>query len=222
MSSRLPQATYPLGLTLFALFLAAYKAVSLTIDMGADLSTFLSIVGLDALFLSILFLIALCQGYLGLRWLPVILMVGLFFLILLYLVDCFVLLALDEHANLFDVSRYAPEWAVVQSFFDFSAYLAILLLLIAFFVSSASTPTMKRAGLALVGAAVFATGLSVASVPRPLQRYAMLSPHQLMDGLALHSEVTSYSDADMAFYASLKREAADIPVSRPDIILLVV
>lgn len=222
MSSRLPQAAYPLGLTLFALFLAVYKAVSLTIDMGAGLSTFLSVVGLDALFLSILFLIALWESHLGQKWLRVILRVSLFFLALLYLIDCFVLLALDEHADLFDVSRYAPEWAVVQSFFDFSAYLAILLLLMAFFVSRASTPMIKRAGLALVGVAFFATGLSVASAPRPLQRYAMLSPHLLMDGLALRTEVTGYSDTDMAFYASLKREAVDIPVSRADIILLVV
>lgn len=222
MSSRLSQATYPLGLTLFALFLAVYKAVSLTNDMGADVFSALSIVGLDGLFLSILFLMALLQSYTKPRWLRITFSLVLFLLIFFYLIDCSVLLALDEHATLFDVGRYTVEWGVVQSFFDVSTYLAILLLLISVLVSLGSTAFVRRAGLSLVVVALFATGLSAAWAPQPLRHYAMLSPHDLMDGMAPRMEVTGYSDAEVAFYASLKREAADIPGSRPDIILLVV
>ena len=74
---------------------------------------------------------------------------------LFYLVDSFVLLALSEHASLFEISRYAPEWGVVLSFFDGRAYFAILLLLVSVFVVVRSSPAMKVAGLTLLGSRGF-------------------------------------------------------------------
>ena len=222
MNSRLSQATYPLGLALFALILAIYKAIKLTIDMGADTSITLSIVGLDAFFLSILFLLAMLQAFFRLSWLRIISSLVLLFLTLFYLVDCFVLFALDEHANLFEIGRYTPEWRVVESFFDFKAYLAIFLLLISFWLTPVATTFIRMTGLLLLVATVLAATFSAGRAPQPLKHYAMLSPHYLLDSITKAGEVTGYSHAEMEFYAGLKREAADIPVSRPDVILLVI
>ena len=222
MNSRLSQATYPLGLALFALILAIYKAIKLTIDMGADTSITLSIVGLDAFFLSILFLLAMLQAFFRLSWLRIISSLVLLFLTLFYLVDCFVLFALDEHANLFEIGRYTPEWRVVESFFDFKAYLAIFLLLISFWLTPVATTFIRMTGMLLLVATVLAATFSAGRAPQPLKHYAMLSPHYLLDSITKAGEVTGYSHAEMEFYAGLKREAADIPVSRPDVILLVI
>lgn len=221
MNPRLSKATYPLGLALFALILAIYKAISLTIDMGADTSMALSLVGLDAFSLSILFLLALLQAFLRLSWLRVIFSLVLFFLTLVYLVDCFVLLALDEHANLFDIGRYTPEWGVVHSFFDFKAYLAILLLLLSLWLTPVATNFIRMTGLSLLVVAVLAATFSAARAPQPLEHYAMLSPHNLLGTITKTGDIQGYSGAEIAFYAGLKREAVDVPVSRPDIILLV-
>ena len=222
MNSRLSQATYPLGLALFALILAIYKAIKLTIDMGADTSITLSIVGLDAFFLSILFLLAMLQAFFRLSWLRIISSLVLLFLTLFYLVDCFVLFALDEHANLFEIGRYTPEWRVVESFFDFKAYLAIFLLLISFWLTPVATTFIRMTGMLLLVATVLAATFSAGRAPQPLKHYAMLSPHYLLDSITKAGEVTGYSHAEMEFYAGLKREAADIPVSRPDVVLLVI
>ena len=222
MNSRLSQATYPLGLALFALILAIYKAIKLTIDMGADTSVTLSIVGLDAFFLSILFLLAMLQAFFRLSWLRIISSLVLLLLTLFYLVDCFVLFALDEHANLFEIGRYTPEWRVVESFFDFKAYLAIFLLLISFWLTPVATTFIRMTGMLLLVATVLAATFSAGRAPQPLKHYAMLSPHYLLDSITKAGEVTGYSHAEMEFYAGLKREAADIPVSRPDVILLVI
>lgn len=216
------QATYPLGLALFALILAIYKAISLAVDMGADTSVVWSVLGLDAFFLSVLFLLALLQAYLRLSWLRIIFSLVSLFLTLVYLVDCFVLLALDEHASLFDIGRYTPEWGVVKSFFDFRAYLAILLLLISLWLTPVASTFIRMTGMFLLAVSVLAAISSTAWAPQPLKHYAMLSPHYLLDSITDTGEVTGYSDAEMAFYAGLKREAADIPVTRPDIILLVI
>ena len=127
MSTRVFQPFYPVGLVIFALLLAGYKAARLVIEMGADWVSFLTLIGLDAFYVSLLLLIALLQAHTRQQWLRIISWVLLVLMTLFYLVDSFVLLALDEHANLFELGRYVPEWGVVLSFFDSSAYLAILL-----------------------------------------------------------------------------------------------
>jgi phosphoglycerol transferase MdoB-like AlkP superfamily enzyme len=222
MKEHISKATYPLGLTLFALLLAVYKAVNLSIDLGAGMLTVWSLVSLDMFFLSILFLLALVHSYTRLTWLRLLLGLVLFSLTLIYLIDCFVLLALDEHAELLDISRYIPEWGVVKSFFDVRVYTVIFLLLISFLVTPKSAPSIRSAGLFLVVGSLFATGFSVAYAPQPLKHYAMLSPHQLIDSMATSVELASYSDAEMAFYAGFKPDTVNIPDSKPDIILLVV
>lgn len=222
MNPLFSQASYPLGLALFALLLAFYKAASLMAEMGGDGSTLLNLVGLDALFLSLLFIVALLKSYTRPKILGATLWLLLFCMTLFYLVDSFVLLALNEHASLFEVGRYASEWGVVLSFFDRSAYFAILLLLVLMFLFRKSSMAVKRFGLTLLAVALISTCLSALTAPRPLRFYAMLSTHELFGMVGSRQVVTSYSTAEVQFYAALKREAVAPPPSKPDIILLIV
>jgi len=222
MNPRFAQASYPLGLVLFALFLAFYKAASLMTGMGGDSITLLELVGLDALYLSLVFIVALLRSYTRLRFPGAALWLVLFCMTLFYLVDSFVLLALNEHASLFEIGRFVPEWGVVLSFFDRRAYIAILLLLVSMFVFLRSSPAVKRFGLTLLVAALIATGMSAMSSPQPLRFYAMLNTHALFGRMGSQQAVTSYSSAEMQFYASLKREAVIFPNPEPNIILLIV
>jgi lipoteichoic acid synthase len=222
MSTRIFQPFYPVGLVIFAVLLVVYKAARLVIEMGADWISFLTLIGLDAFYISLLLLIALLQAHTGQRWLRVISWVLLVLMTLFYLVDSFVLLALDEHARLFAIGRYVPEWGVVLSFFDTSAYLAILLLLVSMFAFLKPGQAVKKSGLLLLVIALFSAGLSAVYSPRPLRPYAMLSIQDILDGLGPQKVLTSYSEEEIAFYAGLKREAASIPLTKPDIILLIV
>ncbi|MGB5486078.1 MAG: LTA synthase family protein [Lysobacterales bacterium] len=222
MNRHLSQAFYPLGLTLFVLFLAFYKSASLMKEMGADGITFLNIMGLDALFLSLLFLIALLQSSTRLKSLRILFVLILFSLTLFYLVDSFVLLALDTHASLFEIGRYTPEFGVVLSFFDIAAYLALFLLLVSVFVLIKATPVVKKAGLFLLVVSLLATGITAVSAPLPLRSYAILSPHDLLERIRPQQPVLAYSEAEMAFYAGLRPAATLIPPTRPNIILLVI
>ena len=222
MNPHTSQASYPFGLVLFALLLAIYKAVILTTEMGADWYRFVILLGLDAFFLSLLLLLVLLQGFVRLKWLRIIVWVALTFLAFYYLVDSFVLLALDEHVSLFEIGRYAPEWGVVLSFFDTTAYMAILLLLVSMFVSLKSTAAVNRLSFFMLACILLLAVLSAVSAPRTLRTYAMLSPQNLLEGMAPGQIMASYSDQEIAFYAGLKRKAAAVPVSKPDIILLIV
>ena len=169
MNPRPTHASYPLGLVLFVLFLAGYKAVILTTDIGADGFTFLLFVGLDAFYLFLFLVVALLQAYIRPKWLRAILWLLLIFMTLLYLVDSFVLLALDEHAGLFEISRYTPEWGVILSFFKLSTYIFVLLFLLSLFVFVKATARVKKFGSILLFFILFAAGSSVISTPGPLK-----------------------------------------------------
>lgn len=222
MNRSISQASYPFGLVLFALLLAIYKALTLTVEMEADWYRFMILLGLDAFFLSLLFLLASLQGFVQLKWLRIVVWLALSFLAFYYLVDSFVLLALNEHASLFEIGRYAPEWSVVLSFFDTTAYMAILLFLILMFAGLKSNTVVGRFGLVMFASTLLLAGLSAVSAPQTLRNYAMLSPQNLLQGMAPQQGTASYSDQEIKFYGGLKREAADIPASEPDIILLIV
>ncbi|MDH4018442.1 MAG: sulfatase-like hydrolase/transferase [Xanthomonadales bacterium] len=216
------QPFYPVGLVTFAVLLAAYKAARLVIEMGADWVSFFTLMGLDALYISLLLLIALLHAHTRQQWLRVVSWILLVLMTLFYLVDSFVLLALDEHARLFEIGRYAPEWGVVLSFFDARAYLAILFLLASMFVFLAPVRVVKKFGLLLLLIALFSAVLSAVYAPRPLRPYAMLGIEEILAGFGTKQELTFYSEQEIAFYAGLKQDAVAIPQSKPDIILLVV
>jgi len=222
MSTRVFQPFYPVGLVIFALLLAGYKAARLVIEMGADWISFLALIGLDAFYVSLLLLIALLQAHTRQQWLRIISWVLLVLMTLFYLVDSFVLLALDEHANLFELGRYVPEWGVVLSFFDSSAYLAILLLLVSMLGFLKPVRIVRKSGLLLLLIALLSAGFSAVYSPRPLRSYAMLDIEEILDGLGPQQKLNAYSEEEIAFYAGLNQEAAAIPLSKPDIILLVV
>ena len=216
------QPCYPLGLVLFALFIAFYKAAGLVSEMGADAYAFWVLIGLDAFFLAVLFLIALLQSLTRVKWVRTVFWLVLFFMTLFYLVDSFVVLALDAHASLFEIGRYAPEWRVAMGFVDMPSYLAVLLLLPSMFICPRVLPVAQKIGLALLVAAIFSVGLTANSVQQPLRSYAVLSTHGLLQGMGPQPVVTRYSKDEMEFYARLEQEAVIIPASKPDIILLII
>lgn len=216
------QAFYPLGMVLFGLLLAAYKAAGLAFEMGADWRQFAVFAGLDAFFLTLLSAFALLSGIARHWWLRAIAYSVLVAATFLYLVDSFVLLALDEHASLFEIGRYAPEWGVVLSFFDTAAYLAILLWLISLFVFVRSTHAVKKFGVVLFVSAFLFSAANSFYAPVSLRPYAMLEPLALLEPSGSQQAEAMYTAQELQFYGGLKRETVIVPASKPDIILLVV
>ncbi len=215
------EASYPVGLVLFVVSIATYKALNLTVEMGAQWYRFLIFAALDAFYLSFVFLLALLSVFTRPAWLRLTFTLLIILLTLFYLVDSFVLLALDEHASLFEIARYGLEWGVVLSFFDLTALIAISLLVLCVFISLQPTSPVKRIGLFLLLLAFLAAGLGT-TAPRPLQGYAMLSPQLLLEDVGARQVIETYSEEEIAFYAGLKSEPVLIPASNPDIILLIV
>lgn len=194
----------------------------LSIEMTAGWQTFLIFIGLDAFYLALVLLVGILRGFSG----PVILRTALWLLLVfmsfIYLVDSFVLLALDEHAPLFEIGRYSPELGVVLSFFDAMAYAAILLLLILMFFGCAFTPAVKKTSIAWLFTVLLFGGLAIFYAPQPLARYAMLSPTKLLESMDPQPTAPSYTAEQAGFYIGMEREAVAIPAAKPDIILLVI
>lgn len=220
--SRGRQASYPLGLVVFVLLLAAYKAIRLTVDMGAGWERSVQLLGADAVYLALVFLLALMQVVARRKWLRTGIWLVLFMLASFYLVDSLSLLALDQHATLFEIGRYAPEWGVVASFFDTQVVTATGLMLIALIVRAKPGPALLRSALILSGAAMLAAGFSLVYTPSPLQRYAVLDPVQLLENPGRRQPVSDYTPEEIAFYSGFGPGPASIPAGKPDIILLVV
>jgi len=215
-------AGYPFGILLFALVLALYKAIMLTMEMGMGWYAPLYFVGLDAFFLALLFFVVILQSHSRSNFLHVAFWLLLAFLTFVYLLDSFVLLALDEHVSLFDFGRYSVEWGIVQSFFDATAYGAVLLFLIALFLVCSFTRVLKRLSYAaFIGLLLFGV-LCEGYAPKPLARYAMLNPVDVWAAFGPQTPVSSYSAEELEFYAGLRQKKADIPASKPNIILLVI
>jgi lipoteichoic acid synthase len=222
MRTRDRQACYPLGLVVFVLLLAVYKAIRLTADMGAGWGRSVPLLGADAFYLALIFLLALLQGASGRQWLRATARLVLFVLMLYYLVDSLVLLALDQHVSLFEIGRYAPEWGIVTSFFDAKVLTVAGLMLVAVFIRTKPEPAVLRTGLILSGAALLAAGFNLVYAPSPLRHYAVLDPVQLLENPGRRQPVTAYTPEEIAFYSVFGPAPASIPASKPDIILLVV
>jgi len=216
------KTNFPLGLILFVLAVAIYKAAMLTVEMAADWQTFFIFAGLDAFYIALLLLIGILRGFTGSGTLRTALWLLLVFMSFIYLVDSFVLLALDEHAPLFEIGRYSPEMGVVLSFFDATAYAAIFLLLVSMFVACAFTSVVRRTSLVLLLLTLLSSGLAAVYAPQALARYAMLSPGELLESIGPQPAVPVYSAQQIGFYAALKQEEVAIPAAKPDIILLVI
>lgn len=226
MIERLNKKVFPFGLVLFALALAVYKAVLLNLEIGAAWQTALVLAGLDLFFIALVLLMAILHALPRGSAIAVLFRITLRALLLLmtgiYLIDSFVLLAVDDRPALFDIGRYAMEWGVVESFFDVWAYGAILLLLICLFYVRVFTPALRNFSLGLLAVTFLWGVLSAVHAPPPLLRYAMLNPVGLIEDFRYQQPAPSYSLEQMDFYSGLKRESVEIPESRPDIILLVV
>ena len=99
MIKRLDKKLVPVGPVLFALAIAVYKATVLTFAIGAGLQTLLVLTGLDLVFITLLLLLAILHAKSrGAALFRIVLRVLLVLMTGIYLVDSFVLLALDDHA----------------------------------------------------------------------------------------------------------------------------
>jgi hypothetical protein len=213
---------FPLGLVLFALALAVYKAAIISVDAGAGWQAWSILFGLDLFYLSFLLLLAIVIGTLKpriLRW-PV------WFLLLImtaiYLVDSFVLLALDDHADLFDIGRYGLEDGVVLSFFDTTAYVLIASLVLSLFISSDFSAGLKKLSISLWMVTLLLGIAAERYSTSAWNRYAMLSPASVLEGMSAQKDVSNYSKQQIAFYADQSQQGAEIPAAKPNIILVVV
>lgn len=213
---------FPLGLVLFALALAVYKAAIISVDAGAGWQAGSILFGLDLFYLSFLLLLAIVIGILKpriLRW-PV------WFLLLImtaiYLVDSFVLLALDDHADLFDIGRYGLEDGVVLSFFDTTAYVLIASLVLSLFISSDFSAGLKKLSMSLWMVTLLLGIAAERYSTSGWNRYAMLSPASVLEGMSAQKDVSNYSKQQIAFYADQGQQGAEIPAAKPNIILVVV
>ena len=204
------------------LIVAFYKAMVLKLGMMAGWSAFVILIGLDAFYLSLLFLTATLTGFARAKWLRISLWLVLVLFSALYLVDSFVLLALDEHAPMFDIGRYSVEPGVVLSFFDVIAWAAILLFLVSVFFTCDFSPLVKKTSIFMLLATLVFGGLSAVYAPGPLLRYSMLSPGELLEGFRPQQQVSSYTGEQIKFFAGLEPEATAFPALKPDIILLIV
>jgi hypothetical protein len=165
----------------------------LSASMMVDWRAFLLLVGQDSFYLSILLFLGILHGVSQSRLLARFFWLSLLFLTVTYLVDSFVLLALSEHAPLFDVGRYALEPDVVLSFFDSKAIVAIVLLLVLMLFNSAYGTTGRRLSYLLMVVALAASVFSFIHAPLPLARYAMLSPARLIEMLKPSSTESVYT-----------------------------
>ena len=213
---------FPLGLVLFALALAVYKAAIISVDAGAGWQAWSILFGLDLFYLSFLLLLAIVIGTLKpgiLRW-PV------WFLLLImtaiYLVDSFVLLALDDHADLFDIGRYGLEDGVVLSFFDTTAYVLIASLVLSLFIYSDFSAGLKKLSISLLMVTLLLGVAAESYSTTAWNRYAMLSPASVLEGMSAQKNVSNYSKQQITFYAEQSQQGAEIPAAKPNIILLVV
>jgi len=213
---------YPLGLVLFALALAVYKAAMLSAGSPDALSAWALYLGLDLFYISFLLLVAVLFGFTKTWILRIPLWLLMTFMAAIYLVDSFVLLALDDHADLFDIGRYGLEDGVVLSFFDTTAYVAIGSLLLSLFVFNEFSVRLKRLSIVMFIFALLAGVLAEAYVPASVARYAMLSPADVLKNMRPQAIVSDYSDEQTAFYAELTQPVVAIPESKPNIILLIV
>jgi hypothetical protein len=135
---------FPLGLVLFALALTVYKASVISVDSGSGWQVWAILTGLDLFYFSFLLFLAILFTVVRPRVLRIPIWVLQAFMTAIYLVDSFVLLALDDHADLFDIGRYALEDGVVLSFFDTPAYVAIASMLLSLFLFSDFTTRLKK------------------------------------------------------------------------------
>jgi len=214
----------PLGPVLFVLALAAYKAVTLAGSMMTPWQGLLELWLLDFSYLALLLAAAICAAQAKNPWLRSLALVALWSLTAYYLVDSFVVLALDQHAGLADIERYAAEWGVVASFFDIHTLLAVALCLLSCALFFPFTRTVRRCSFGLL-ALCLVTGIAAASYsPGPLLRYAALDPAAVVERYlnAAPDERTIYTDRQIAYYAHLQKPPVRVPVSRPDIVLVIV
>jgi len=209
-------------MVLFALVLGLYKAGVLTGSMHAPWKSFYALWSLDFFYIALLLLVSIWSVRSKSNWGRRLSWLVLFLMGAFYLLDSLVVLALNEHANVFDIGRYVVEWDVVQSFFDSRTYLAIGLFFGSLFLSRPFSKLLQQVSLILLGLLWVLGVVAVFNAPEPLTRYAMLNPGSLFESYRHRVSVAKYSTRQIEFYSGLIKPPVTIPAAKPDIILVIV
>jgi hypothetical protein len=216
------QSRFPLGLIVFSCGVALYKAISLSLEMGDSLSMATTLLLLDSSFIGVLFLLATGYSFPSHSWLRMAIKAVLLCFVVFFTIHSFVLLALDEYMNLFDLGRYLQEWQVVLSFFDVLIVSVCLVFLIAVFIDC---PLAGRIQTAILIASIlaFAGGLAVLSkTPFQLQKYAVIQFESLASQFSGQKGFSTYSPEQLAFYSSAAAGPVEFIEPEQNIILLIV
>lgn len=217
----------PLGPVLFVLAWSAYKAVMLAGSMMAPWQGMVELWLLDFSYIAVLLAAAMVAGQARNGWLRSLALLVLTVLTLYYLIDSFVVLALDQHATLGDIERYAVEWGVVSSFFDMRMLLAVIAFLLSFALFFPFTRRVRSLSFGSL-ALLLLSGIAAASYsPQPLLRYATLDPaavaqRYLRPVPGQPGQQDRYTGRQIAYYARLGQDPVKVPASKPDIILVIV
>ncbi len=217
-----PIAGFPLGLVGFSLIVAFYKAVTLSLEMTGTLAVMAKLLSLDLAFLGLVCLLSVLHLRSATHWMRISHRILLAALVAFYTIHSFVLLALDEYMNLFDLARFFQEWQVVLSFFDALTISVTLVFVLAVFINY-RTSKRPPTGLVVALILVVLAGLTVvSSVPYQLQKYAVLQPGSLIAQVSAKRGISSYTRDQLEFYASARLGAVEFSDDDPNIILLIV
>lgn len=213
---------FPLGLILFAIGLAVYKAAVLSQEMTGTLEVLGSLFVLDASILSLLGLLAVTCTIGSSGWLRLLIKTLLVLLLVFYVVHTFVLLALDEHMSLFDLGRYLREWRLIPGFINASTVIALLIFVGSIFLN-VQLSRNQRVVSVLFMLAVLAGGILLnTKTPFPLQKYALLQTSGLADRLSRSTSVSNYTPEERAFFSAALPGPVEFVDDDPNIILLIV
>lgn len=190
--------------------------------MGDSIAMAATLLSLDISFLALLCLVATGQSYTGHFWSRMGLKSILVCLVVFYTIHSFVLLALDEYMNLFDLGRYLLEWQVVLSFFNALIVSVCMVFLISVLFDY---PLSGKFRTAILIATILALtgGVAVLSkTPFQLQKYAVLQFESMASQFSRQSGVSSYSSEQLTFYSNAAAGPVEFMERNPNVILLIV
>ena len=212
---------FPAGLILFALLVAAWKAIALSLEISNSLYLAGRFLALDLTWLAILLAVGTIHALSRPGAWTLLVKAVLFLCVLYYAVHSSVLLELDEYMSIFDLARYLPEWEVVGTFVSPAtvAGFVVLLALTAFSIQLGAGHAKRYLLLVLV---LLVGGAGMATVSaRESARYGFIQVSALTERFGNSGAASVYTASQLDFYSASQAPGAGIPPDRPDVILVI-
>jgi hypothetical protein len=217
-----PVGKFPLGLLFLSIFTAMFKAAILSWEMAGSVATFARLMALDFTFLALLAMAGVAHCRAKNTWIRVMIRVALVLAVAFYVVHSFVLLALDESMDLFDLARYVPETGVVGSFINTRSGIAIGAYFVAVFINRRMS-NINLTRITRTAVVILTVGwLADIYTPAPLNKYGLLKIDDIAGQMLDRQPAMTYSPQQTAFYSAVQSGAVEFVQPEPDIILLVV